>query len=279
MRVDGRPVAESAKGARVCEGMAVEVASFTRPGRECLVAEPDTPLVLLAEGPGWLAVEKPAGIPVHPLREGETGTMLNAVVARYPGLQGVGEGGLRSGVIHRLDVDTSGALLVATEELCWQRLRRAFREHRVEKVYRAVVLGRLEREGSVELGLATARHRPARVRVVRPDERARGVRIAVLRWSPLEVFEAATLVEVRPVTGFLHQIRPTFAHLGFPVAGDRSYGSREDATGAPRQMLHAARVAFAEIGGLESRSRGSCELVWVPAPSRRASASDAWERT
>ena len=90
--------------------------------------------------------------------------VLGALSARHPEIHGVGEGGLRSGVVHRLDVDTSGVLLFATEEEVWQRLRRAFQTQRVEKVYRALVCGRLEHEGRAEGGRVMARHRPARVR-------------------------------------------------------------------------------------------------------------------
>jgi 23S rRNA pseudouridine1911/1915/1917 synthase len=247
VRVDGRPVAAGAKGERLWRGAAVSVAPFTRPEHQRALAEPAAPLVVLARGPGWLVVDKPAGIPVHPLAETERGTVLNALVARAPELHGVGEGGLRSGVVHRLDVETSGALLFATEPRSWGRLRAAFREHRVEKVYRAVVVGRLEHPGHVELGLVTARHRPARVRVVAEGERARSLRVGVTSWRPLEVWEVATLVEVRPKTGFLHQIRATFAHLGFPIVGDRIYATAGDASGAPRQMLHAARLEFEEV--------------------------------
>jgi 23S rRNA pseudouridine1911/1915/1917 synthase len=198
---------------------------------------------------------------VHPLREDETGTVLNAVIARFPELHGVGEGGLRSGVVHRLDVDTSGVLLVATQQAAWERLRGAFAEHRVEKVYRAIVLGRVLGAGSAELPLVTARHRPARVRVAEPSERARGARWAVLAYRPLEVFDAATLLEVRPRTGFLHQIRVTLAHLGFPVAGDRTYGPATDATGAARHMLHAARVAVDEIEAASPDAADFAELL------------------
>lgn len=249
VRVDGRPVAASAKGRALRPGAIVEVAPFTRPGERRARAEPAAPLRVLAEGEGWLAVDKPAGAPVHPLAGDETGTVLNALIARRPELHGVGEGGLRSGVVHRLDVDTSGVLLFATRAETWQRLREAFRLRRVEKSYRAVLLGRVEAEGFASVGLVTARHRPARVRVVgeRERESARGVRVGELSWRCLECFGAASLVEVRPRTGFLHQIRATFAHLGHPVAGDRTYGAPADPSGAPRQMLHAARAAVDEI--------------------------------
>ena len=245
--LDGRALGEAEKGARLASGGELQVAPFARRDEQRALAAVGAGLVVRAQGPGWLAVDKPAGMPVHPLREDETGTLLNLVIARHPELHGVGEGGLRSGVVHRLDVDTSGVLLVATQQASWERLRAAFAEHRVEKVYRALVLGRALHAESVELPLVTARHRPARVRVAAAGELARGARIGRLSYRPLEVFAETTLLEVRPRTGFLHQIRVTLAHLGHPVAGDRSYGKPGDVTGAERHMLHAARVGFEEI--------------------------------
>jgi 23S rRNA pseudouridine1911/1915/1917 synthase len=247
--VDGRRMPERAKGEPLRAGAEIEVAPFARPEERRALAQPQLPLPVLERGPGWLAVDKPPGMPVHPLEEDETGTLLNAAIARHPELHGVGEGGLRSGVVHRLDLETSGALLLATRQDAWEPLRAAFRAHRVEKVYRAIVVGCLEREGRVALGLLTARHRPARVRVVDEAElsRTRGARIGELSWRPLERYASATLVEVRPRTGFLHQIRASFAHLGFPIAGDRTYGAADDPTGAPRHMLHAGRLAWRDV--------------------------------
>jgi len=247
--VGGRSVNEDAKGLNLQPGPVVEVTPFSRPEDQRARPAPDRPLDLLARGSGWLAVDKAAGTPVHPLREDESDTVLNALIARHPEIHGVGEGSLRSGVVHRLDVDTSGVLLFATEEAAWQRLRGAFREHLVEKSYRALVIGALEGEGSLELGLVTARHRPARVRVVAEAEleRARAVHVGALRWRSLEVFGGVTLVEVRPKTGFLHQIRVSLAHLGHPVLGDRTYGPAKGPIAVPRQMLHAAHARWGEI--------------------------------
>jgi 23S rRNA pseudouridine1911/1915/1917 synthase len=225
--LDGRLVSERDKGARLEAGAQLAVAAFTPPARRRPRPEPAADLAILAEGPGWLAVDKPAGRPVHPFAEDESGTLLNAVLARRPEIFGVGEGGLRSGVVHRLDVDTSGVLLFATEARAWRRLRRAFATAAVHKRYRAIVLGELAGEGSLELDLVVARHRPARVRVI-------------------EKLAGASLVEVQPRTGFLHQIRACLAHLGHPVAGDRTYAA-QDPTGAPRQMLHATEVRWKTI--------------------------------
>ena len=251
VRVDGRAREAGDKGLRLAAGARVAVAAFTRRGERRIAprAEPARPV--LARGPGWLALDKPAGVPVHPREEEETGTLANFVAALHPEVQGVGEGGLRSGVLHRLDLDTSGVVLFATQPGAWSRLRQAFRRHRVAKRYRAIALGSLPDEGSAELGLVVAQHRPARVRVVEPGEAAAGgaVRRTRLRWRVRERLAGACLVEVDLETGFLHQIRVSLAHLGAPLAGDRVYGpaAERDPSGAARQMLHAARVAFEEI--------------------------------
>ncbi|RIL07658.1 MAG: RluA family pseudouridine synthase [Proteobacteria bacterium] len=247
VREAGRALGRNEKSAPLVAGRTLEVAAFAPPDARRAIAQPELPLSVCAEGPGWIALDKPAGTPVHPLREDETGTLLNALVARRPELHGVGEGGLRSGVVHRLDVDTSGVMLFATDEPTWQRLRAAFRAHRVEKLYRALVSGRVEGEREVRASLVVARHRPAYVRAV--DEGTPGARRTSLRLRALAQGRDATLVEVRPRTGFLHQIRATLASLGHPLCGDRTYGppAERDPSGAHRHLLHAARVAVDEI--------------------------------
>jgi RluA family pseudouridine synthase len=239
VRVDGRPRGAAEKGERLGTGARVEVEPFVPAAERRPLAEPELALPVRAEGPGWLVVDKPPGMPVHPLREDERGTALGFVAARHPEVVGVGEGGLRSGVVHRLDVETSGCLAFAWREDAWRRLREAFRRHRMEKTYRAVALGRLGAGGELELEMLVAQHRPARVRV------APGGHPTRLAWRALEPLRGATLIEVRPVTGFLHQIRAAFAHLGHPLAGDARYGAREagDPSGATRALLHASRLA------------------------------------
>jgi len=244
VEVDARAVGLAAKGTPLAAGQAVGVQRF--PGRETAepIPQPELALHILARGPGWVAVDKPPGIPVHPLDPAETGTALSFVIAHFPEVAGVGEAGLRSGVVHRLDVDTSGALLFATEQGRWEQLRAGFRAHRVEKVYRAIVHGRLAGGGELALNLAVAQHRPARVRVVEAgDPRSRRT---VMRWRALAELDGATLVEARPATGFLHQIRASLAHLGHPVLGDAAYGAPPSPL-ARRHLLHAAYVAYRDV--------------------------------
>ncbi len=254
VRLDGRVLELADKGREVPASGALEVAAWRPAGDEVIPPARGAGPAVLAEGAGWLAIDKPAGMPVHPLREDEHDTVLGHVVARWPQVQGVGEGGLRSGVVHRLDVDTSGVLLVGTEASTWDRLRGAFARHAVCKTYRAIVRGRLDtaergREGlRMEVPLVVARHRPAHVRVARPEEVRRG-RARTMRQTvrTLDLLEDATLVEVRPETGFLHQIRASLADLGHPLLGDHRYADDDTAQRASRHMLHAARIEFDEI--------------------------------
>ena len=242
-----RPAGIDAKGAPIAEGDRIQVVREPDPAETPPRPEPETPLVIVAEGEGWLALDKPAGTPVHPLQVEEGGSLANALVARHPELVGVGEGGLRSGVVHRLDVDTSGVLLFAVREDAWQRLREAFRTHKVEKTYLAIVAGRLEGEGELALQLGVGRHRPAQVRVLSEDDARPGRgRPTRTRWRSLIAGEEASLIEARPTTGFLHQIRVSLAHLGHPILGDPRYGGPEHAL-APRQLLHARQLRWKEV--------------------------------
>lgn len=244
----GRPLALADKSRPTQPGEEFRILGALQAVEESPEPRPDLPLALVCEGRGWLVVDKPSGCGVHPLRPDQHDTVLNALVARHPEIIGVGEGGLRSGVVHRLDVDTTGALVFALDQGTWRRLRGAFADHRVEKRYLALVAGRFERARPVELTLAITRHAPARVEVRASGRRCR------MHVAPRAVFATATLVEVALETGFLHQIRASMAWLGHPVVGDRDYGGTEGAaaavtaaSGASRPMLHAWRLAVDEI--------------------------------
>jgi 23S rRNA pseudouridine1911/1915/1917 synthase len=243
VQFDGRPITARHKGRLLQPGASISVEQFQHPDTARILPNPQMPLAILAQAEGWVIVDKPAGIPVHPLQVDEQNTVLNALAARFPGLQGVGEGGLRSGVVHRLDLDTSGTLLLATEQAVWETLRMAFVRHETQKTYRAIVAGRLSGHGRETMDLLIAQHRPAKVRIVYPDERTQpaGVRRCDLAWRALEALNEATLLEIQLGTGFLHQIRVMLAALGHPVLGDRLYGPAQ-ANHAPRQMLHAASL-------------------------------------
>ncbi len=267
VRVDGRRVGPRRGGLMLAAGSVVAVEPFDHPEEWLPEPEPEAPLAVLARGPDWVAVDKPAGRPVHPFRPGERGTVLGALLAREPRVAGVGEGGLRSGVVHRLDVGTSGVLFFALSDERFRSLRSAFAEHRVHKRYRALLEGELGGRGVESPRLLVARHRPARVRVAGPDEQ--GGRPTRLAWRAVEALAGATLVEVDLETGFLHQIRATFAALGHPVVGDGAYGSTHhpELGEVGRPLLHAARVV---VGDLRAESPDPADLAAALELLRRA---------
>ncbi|MEM9253772.1 MAG: RNA pseudouridine synthase, partial [Planctomycetota bacterium] len=207
----------------------------------------DSGLKVLNEGDDWVAIDKPAGVAVHPLDATQGRTVLNAVATMRPEVVGVGEGGLRSGVVHRLDVATSGVLLFATSAARWARLRKAFTEHTAQKRYVALVHGRgaLPTE-PIALRLAVRQHKPARVAVVSTGQPGSDCSMAA---AVTDERDAYARVTVDLHTGFLHQVRVGLAHLGRPVVGDDVYGPTP--THADRLMLHAERLT---IDGIEVAS-------------------------
>lgn len=191
----------------------------------------------------FVVVDKPAGMPVMPLRHLEDNTVLNDLIHHFPEIQGIGESGLRSGVVHRLDNDTSGVLVVARQEAAWQRLRKAFKTHKTGKLYHALVQGQLMGEGKLKEYLAVTQHSPAKASIV--NKNRRDARLCDLKWRSLTIFKNASLLEIELGTGFLHQIRVMMSHIGHPVLGDRIYAETDTKVlECSRHMLHASSITI-----------------------------------
>lgn len=200
-------------------------------------------LVILHEDPAFLVIEKPAGVPVHAGIKREP-SLADALRARYPSLSDVGESPERPGIVHRLDKDTSGVLLIARTPDAYAFLKRQFQAHTVRKEYVALVDGVVtESDGSVKLPIARSRRNPLRRTIARAGEG----KDAETAFRVLERFREHTLLAVFPRTGRMHQIRVHLAHLGFPVAGDPLYGRRSRGRmlpGLSRQFLHATALTI-----------------------------------
>lgn len=216
---------------------------------EALCPEP-IPLTIVYEDDDLLVVDKPAGLTVHPaagLPAGQAGvrrgTLAAALLAHRPELAGVG-GPERPGIVHRLDRDTSGLLVVAKNEAARAALARQWKARQVEKGYVALVHGRLEPpEGVIDAPIGRDPRHRQRMAVVESGRAARTVYL-VRRYLPDQPAGRGgySLVEVAPSTGRTHQIRVHFAALGHPLVGDRVYGRPSTVLG--RQFLHAYRLAF-----------------------------------
>jgi 23S rRNA pseudouridine1911/1915/1917 synthase len=211
------------------------------PPPESLAPEPIA-LTVLYEDDDVLVVDKPVGMVVHPGAGHPTGTLAAAVLAHAPGTAGVG-GPRRPGIVHRLDKDTSGLLVIAKTARAYDSLTAQLAARTVTRRYRAIVHGRVKAgEGVVDAPIG--RHPRDRIRMA---VISRGKR-AVTRYRVLERFSQFSDLDVRLETGRTHQIRVHMASLGHPVAGDELYGGRAARTPLPVSLeglaLHAAELAF-----------------------------------
>ena len=197
----------------------------------------DIPLRILYEDDDLAVVEKPCGMVVHPAAGNEDGTLVNALLFHLSNLSGIG-GVMRPGIVHRLDKDTSGLLLVAKRDSAHVELSRQLQDREMEKHYLTVVEG-LMKEFSGVVNAPIARSKTDRKRMA-VDHAGRP---AVTEWTMLEELKSASLLDVHLITGRTHQIRVHMASIHHPVAGDVIYG-RKNGLPAPRLMLHARTLAF-----------------------------------
>ncbi|HEY7675461.1 MAG TPA: RluA family pseudouridine synthase [Candidatus Methylomirabilis sp.] len=250
-----------AGGYALVEGRAGKASQAIRPGQRIALALPPAapsalipqplPLDIVHEDDDLLVVNKPPGLVVHPAAGHREGTLANALLYHRPHLQGVGAAE-RPGIVHRLDKDTSGLLLVAKTHAIHAALAAQFETREVEKRYLALVHGVPRREtGTIDA--AVGRHESDRKRM---GVRTRKGREALTYYRVVERLGDYALMELAPRTGRTHQLRVHLAHLGHPVLGDAVYGGRRErarraaarpgppAPAVQRQMLHAWKLAF-----------------------------------
>lgn len=219
-----------------------------------LKLEPDKniPLNVVYEDEDVVVLNKQAGISVHPSINEPSGTIANALIAKYPEIQGVGDDPVRPGIVHRLDKDTSGLLVVAKNQKAFEFLKKEWQEKKVVKKYIALICGHLKNEkGEIKSELARSLSDFRRRMVVKPKvgQELKG-KLAITEYKVIKIYKDYSLVEVYPKTGRMHQVRVHMASLGTPVAGDKIYGkNKEVPNGLTRQFLHAYYLNFSLPNG------------------------------
>ncbi len=203
-------------------------------------------LDIVYEDDDILVINKPPGIAVHPAEGSEKITLIDAILAYDAEIKKVGEDTLRPGIVHRIDADTSGILVVAKNQKTFLWLKKQFASREVEKQYLAIVKGRIKPQKGMlkgEIGRVGGKFKLIEVEKLRPHEKhPEKTRDAETEFRVLKRFEDTTLVLLAPKTGRTHQLRVQLSAFGHPILGDKLYGSKEVASLAPRQMLHAMRL-------------------------------------
>lgn len=244
--VDGSPARKS--GQMIEPGQRV-IIRIPPPAPVGLIPE-DIPLDIIFENDDLIVINKPAGMVVHPAAGHASGTLVNAVLGYDPDLEGIG-GEERPGLVHRLDKETSGLIVLAKNERAHRWLQDQFRLRHVVKTYLALVDGRPPTpSGRVEAPIGRdPSHR--KKMAVRPSGKGRE---AVSEYKTLETFRAHSLLEFHPLTGRTHQIRLHCAFLGCPIVGDKIYGHKNPSVEIKRHFLHAHRLKIALPGEKHART-------------------------
>ncbi|HEY7536108.1 MAG TPA: RluA family pseudouridine synthase [Thermodesulfobacteriota bacterium] len=240
--IDGKPVKPSKK---LSKGESVSVTFI--PPKHLDVTPQDIPVTILYEDEDIIVVNKPAGMTVHPGAGMREGTLVNALLYKCSGLSGIG-GKLRPGIVHRLDKDTSGVMVVAKNDLAHRSLVEQFKSRETIKKYLALVVGDIKLE-SGSFSSVIGRNPKDRKRM---STKVKTGKEALTLWRVIRRYKNVTMVEVEPKTGRTHQIRVHFAENNYPLLGDKVYGlkkqksqlAEEISTKLGRQALHALTLSF-----------------------------------
>lgn len=246
VEIDGRAAKKGGQALGRGERVTVRIPPTQSVG---LIAE-NIPLDVIFENDELIVVNKPAGMVVHPAAGHESGTLVNAVLGHEPDIEGIG-GEERPGVVHRLDKDTSGLIVMAKNERAHRWLQDQFRLRKVEKTYLALVDGKPPTPtGRVEAPIGRDPSQRKKMAITTP---AKG-REAISEYKTLESFPRHTLLEFHPHTGRTHQIRLHCAFLGCPIAADGIYGHKKTILDLDRQFLHAFRLKITLPGEKQPRT-------------------------
>ena len=222
---------------RLKEGERVEI-EYELPEPERIQPE-DIPLDMVYSDNNILVVEKPSGMVVHPGAGNRTHTLANALLFHFPDIEIVGPEE-RAGIVHRLDKETSGLMVIARNGNAYSQLQRQFKRREVEKLYLGLVWGKMpEKKG--EFTWAIGRHVKHGERISVSTKKPKD---ALTQYSVQKEYEEFTLLEIRPLTGRTHQIRVHLAASGHPLVGDTRYGRRKTKIRVTRLFLHASGLSF-----------------------------------
>ncbi len=218
---------------------------------EKIILKPDSSIKLniVYKNKDVIVIDKPAGMLVHPVENSKINhkTLVNALLAYFPKIKNVGEDKFRPGIVHRLDKETSGLLIVAKNNQAFNYLKEQFQKRKIEKHYLALVAGKLKKEkGVIEKPISRSKKTPTKQMIVEKNFTAKKIKEAKTEYNVVKRFDDYTLVKAIPKTGRMHQIRIHFASIGHPIIGDKKYSFKRQKKllKLDRHFLHAAYLKF-----------------------------------
>lgn len=240
---------------RIKEGDLIDI-NLQEPKPFKLEANKSVKINVLFEDEDTVAVNKPAGVSVHPGTPPRNDTLVNGLLFRWPQIKDVGDNPqIRPGIVHRLDKDTSGVILIAKNQESFEDLKKQFKSRQIEKKYLALVLGHPKKSsGLIQSFIARSKSNPTKQTVVSKKTSLKSglkKRIAKTKYRTKQEFKDYTLLECLPKTGRMHQIRVQLRFLGLPIVGDQKYGPKRDklSKNLGRQFLHAQSICFRSLAG------------------------------
>ncbi len=219
------------------------------PEKNHLKSDASTKLDIVYEDKDVIVIDKLAGMIVHPAEnfQADCKTLVNVLLNYFPEIKNVGEDKFRPGIVHRLDKETSGLLIVAKNNQAFDYLKEQFQKRKIEKHYLALIVGKLKKEkGVIEKSISRSKKTPTKQMVVEKNFTAKKIKEARTEFNVVKRFNDYTLVKAIPKTGRMHQIRIHFASIGHPIAGDKKYSFKrqKNLLKLNRHFLHAAYLKF-----------------------------------
>lgn len=218
---------------------------ITEPEKINLTPDASINLDIVYEDNDIMVINKPAGMVMHPSETHKSKTLVNCLLAYYPEMKNIGEDKLRPGIVHRLDKDTSGLVIIVKNNIAFNYFKNLFKNREIEKKYLTLVKGNLPNEqGQIDLKILRSKSSPKKQSISQSAGRE-----AVTYYEVIKRFKEYDLVEATPKTGRMHQIRVHFNAIGHPVIGDNKYGSKNQLKALSRHFLHSYYLKFKLLNG------------------------------
>jgi 23S rRNA pseudouridine1911/1915/1917 synthase len=208
----------------------------------------DIPFELISEHPDFLIINKPAGISVHPCENEKSGTLVNGLIKKFPEIKGIGENEWRPGIVHRLDKETSGILIIAKNQKAFGYFKQIFQDRKIQKTYKAWIWGNLKnKKGKIEAFIGRSNQNPTKQAVSHNPEKLINPKNALTYYKTIQELPDKSLIELQPKTGRKHQLRLHLHSLGHPILGDKKYFNKTIKKANQkysRHLLHAQKIEF-----------------------------------